>query len=180
MHMLALLTFLCSLIGVGESLWPIPRQLKTGNTPLKLSRNLQIIADGDAPTIPEDLLGAISRTRQHLRSDKFERLVVGRSSADSHLIEDASELDSLILSLPHGSEMGTIASEVTKSIDSRSESYTLAVPTHGQARLISNSSLGLFRGLNTFEQLWYSKGEEKYLLSAPIEIVDEPAFVSGL
>lgn len=174
--MWATLIFLFSLVGVGQSLWPISRQLQSGSTPLKLSRDFDIGVSFHSA--PPDLLDAVSRTRKRLRNDAFERLVVGRSSADTHLVTHATSLEILIISLTDERSAHSIASEITKPIESRSESYSLSVPIHRQARLIANSTLGLFRGLATFEQLWYAMDQEKYLLSAPIEIVDEPAFVS--
>ena len=67
----------------------------------------------------------------------------------------------------------------------------LDVPDDGtEAVLGAASTLGLFRGLNTFAQLWYAydHGEEAldlgdgvvvvYTLSAPVAIQDSPAYVS--
>ncbi|CAL1699853.1 unnamed protein product [Somion occarium] len=125
---------------------------------------------------PQDLLDAVARSESGLKSDSFERLVVGRGSADSTAVHRALSLDALVLSLDSGRLIRSVADEATVSIASRSESYTLSIPARGQARLVANSTLGLFRGLATFEQLWYTLDGDKYLLNAPIEIADEPAF----
>jgi hypothetical protein len=55
----------------------------------------------------------------------------------------------------------------------------LHVPSDGSpATLSANSTLGLLRGLTTFEQLWYDlDGAATYTLEAPITISDAPAFV---
>ncbi|KAK7680268.1 hypothetical protein QCA50_016778 [Cerrena zonata] len=172
--MFAYLLLLFSLVDLSQSLWPIPRQLTTGSIPLKLSRNFDVVVN--IHSAPQDLLDSISRTNGHLKNDSFERLVVGRSAADTHLVNHAASLDSLVVSLSEGSIVRSVAAEITEAIESRSESYTLSIPNRGQARLTANSTLGLFRGLATFEQLWYTLDQEKYLTSAPIEIVDEPAF----
>lgn len=77
--------------------------------------------------------------------------------------------------------MNSIAEESVKEITSRSEGYTLSIPADGSsAVLTANSTLGLFRGLTTFEQLWYYYSGTIYTLEAPIQITDEPAFVSVL
>ena len=45
--------------------------------------------------------------------------------------------------------------------------------------LSANTTLGLFRGLTTFGQLWYDWDGTTYTLEAPINIVDSPAYVSA-
>jgi hypothetical protein len=51
---------------------------------------------------------------------------------------------------------GSIAEETVKPLEERDESYHLSVPLKGEATLEANTSLGLLRGLATFEQLWYN------------------------
>lgn len=55
------------------------------------------------------------------------------------------------------------------------------MPADGlEALLVANSSLGLLRGLTTFEQLWYTLGAEIYTTEAPVRIEDSPAFVRDI
>jgi hypothetical protein len=71
----------------------------------------------------------------------------------------------------------------------RDEAYNLSVPADGSGAVLSaRTTLGLFRGLNTFTQLWYyyagdgddagaCAGAVVYTLSAPVAIQDSPAYV---
>lgn len=159
------------------ALWPIPRALSTGNSTVKLHGNFEIAVN--VPKAPDDLYAAVSRTRSRLKTDKFERLVVGRGATDASSVAHAAELTSLVLSITEGSAVRSIAQETTRALHGKSESYALSIPQHGgRASLIANSTLGLLRGLATFEQIFYDYQGTKYTLSAPIEIVDAPAFVS--
>jgi hexosaminidase len=72
----------------------------------------------------------------------------------------------------------SITKESQKDLASRSESYVLSVPGDGSpAVLIANSTLGLFRGLTTFGQLWYYFSGNIYTMEAPVQITDAPAYV---
>jgi hexosaminidase len=83
-----------------------------------------------------------------------------------------------------------IADEARAPLGSREEGYELGVPDDGSVAVLSAlSTLGLFRGLNTFAQLWYSLDEDDgggggggdgstvYMLTAPVMIQDWPAYV---
>lgn len=159
------------------ALWPIPRSLDTGTTPLILAKNFNIVGLRNSPS---DLSGAISRTLGHLSNDKLQRLVVGRAAADKAAVQHAKQLSALTLSLSSGVKANSISEEAIKPLGSRSEEYILHVPSDGStATLSANSTLGLLRGLTTFEQLWYDlDGAATYTLEAPIAITDSPAYVS--
>jgi hexosaminidase len=162
------------------ALWPIPRNLTTGTTFLKLDHSFDIIPNIHNP--PQDLLDAITRTKWHIQNDKLGRLVVGRGVNDSAAILHASSLPSLSMSLSVGSTPHPIAVEATRPLSDRSETYSLIVPADGSpAKLLANSTLGLLRGLTTFEQLWYDFRGLTYTYMAPVMIMnDSPAFVSHL
>lgn len=158
-------------------MWPMPHTLTDGTSSLKLARKFSIeLALSD---VPQDLLAAVADVKSHLKTDAFERLVVGRGTTDAIPVSQAAELPSLRLSLaPQAQQVRSIATEATVPLDERSEAYELIIPHDGsQATLAANSSLGLFRGLTTFEQLWYNYKSEKYILNAPLKIIDGPAFV---
>ncbi|OCH86979.1 N-acetylhexosaminidase, partial [Obba rivulosa] len=158
-----------------RALWPIPRSLTTGSSAVKLSKTFAIHVDIAHP--PQDLLDAVARSTSRLQTDKFQRLVLGGVSQDITAVHTAHEIKSLILALTASAPVRNLSEEATMAINSRSESYTLSLPTHqAQAILTANSTLGLFRGLATFEQLWYDLDGTKYLLNGPLEIADEPAF----
>jgi hexosaminidase len=68
--------------------------------------------------------------------------------------------------------------EARLPIGTRDEGYSLVVPADGShAVLKANSTLGLFRGLNTFSQLWFTVQGTVYTIGAPVEIQDSPAYV---
>ena len=176
-HQAVTLVAALSFVTPAISLWPIPRSLQTGSTPLILSNDFEISSIHDSPS---DLNAAVSRTLGHLHNDKLQRLVVGRASADEATVKGAKQLRSLVLALPAGVKANSISEEAIRPIGSRSEEYTLHIPSDGSsATLSANSTLGLLRGLTTFEQLWYDlDGAATYTLETPISITDEPAFVS--
>ncbi|KAF8158415.1 N-acetylhexosaminidase [Crassisporium funariophilum] len=160
------------------ALWPIPRNLQTGNTLVKLSPNFDIQVTS-IPNAPQDLLDAVARTTSRIRSDKLQRLNVGRGAGDSAGLAHAPSLARLSLWLT-GSSVKSIMEEINKDIAGRSEGYSLSVPStnEGLATLTATTSLGLFRGLATFEQLWYDDPSgTTYAYQTPVKIVnDAPAY----
>ena len=163
-----------------QSLWPIPRSLEMGTTFLTLSNSFDIKLNVHNP--PSDLLDAVSTSKSFIKHDKLQRLVVGRGVNDSAAVSHAKSLSSLVVSLLNGSAVHPIAMEAIKPLAERSEGYSLSVPSDGtSAILTANTTLGLLRGLTTFEQLWYDLGGVTYSYQAPITIMnDVPAFVSLL
>lgn len=176
---LALVALAVSLAIPATALWPIPRQLETGSTPLILADDFKIVGIKNSPS---DLNTAISRTINYINNDKLERLVVGRASTDNAKVQNAKTLMTLVLEMPEGAKVNSIAEEAVVPLGSRSEEYTLHIPADGSsATLSANSTLGLLRGLTTFEQFWYDlDGAATYTLEAPISITDSPAFVSNV
>jgi hexosaminidase len=161
-----------------QALWPIPKSLETGTTFLTLAHSFDIKLTVNHP--PKDLLDAISRTKSYIRNDKLQRLAVGRGANDSAAVSHARSLPVLSVALSKGSAALSIAAEAVKPLAERSEGYSLTVPSDGSpATLTANSTLGLLRGLTTFEQLWYDLNGVTYSYQAPVKIVDDvPAFVS--
>ncbi|KAJ7644582.1 glycoside hydrolase family 20 protein [Roridomyces roridus] len=162
-----------------SALWPMPRTLTNGSDFLILSPSFAINVDITKP--PGDLLAAVAQTKTYLETDKLERLIPGRSASDAPSLKKAGVLPSLTLSLQSkSSPVLSIASEAVKDLHSRSEGYTLSIPADGSpAHLSANSTLGLFRGLTTFTQFWYSDAEGKttYTNVAPVNIAnDVPAY----
>jgi hypothetical protein len=179
-HLMFALPYLILLLHVQLSfcLWPIPRLLQSGSTPLKLSTNFNI--NVDINNAPKDLLAAVARSKSHIHNDKHHRLVVGHETSDQLAIVRANSLSTLSITLEKGAHARKIAEESVQEIGTRVESYHLIVPSDGSpAILTANSTLGLFRGLTTFEQLWYHLQGTIYTLEAPLEIYDSPAFVSS-
>ncbi|RDB19005.1 Beta-hexosaminidase 2 [Hypsizygus marmoreus] len=160
-----------------HALWPIPHTLQTGTSLLKLSPTFDITLPSISKP-PQDLLAAIAQTKTYLHTDKLQRLIVGRGAASSTGLQTARALPSLTLSLLNNATPHAIAVEAVRPIGMRNEGYTLSVPADGSpAVLTANSTLGLFRGLTTFGQLWYDLEGVTYSYEAPIKIAkDVPAF----
>lgn len=166
-----------SLSNPASALWPLPKSLQTGTSTLTLAPNFAI--NLSVKNAPSDLKAAVAQTKTYLQKDALGRLVVGRGSSDAAGLKSASKLSSLTVSLDAGAgKVQSISAEAILPIESRDEAYTLSVPTSGAATLKANSTLGLYRGLTTFAQLWYEYENTIYTIEAPIEIDDAPAYVS--
>ena len=163
----------CFPIALG--LWPAPSSLTSGNSTLLLSPSFSF---SPLPGTPQDVSDALNRTLQFLVSDQLERLVVGRGASDAPSFASAKTLSSLKLSFTGTGALSSISSEAIKDLTSRDEAYTLSIPADGSGAVLAfNSSLGLFRGLTTFSQLWYDLEGTTYALGLPMIIQDKPAYV---
>lgn len=163
-----------------SALWPQPRSFTAGSSAILLAKNFDISIPG-LQNPPADLRDAITRTKGFLQNDKLERLVVGRGAADASIVSNAKSLSKLTLTLGGNGTALSITSEAQKPLGSRDEAYVLTVPSDGSgATLSANSTLGLFRGLTTFSQLWYESQGSTYALDVPISIQDSPAYVRDI
>ncbi|TRM62143.1 N-acetylhexosaminidase [Schizophyllum amplum] len=161
---------------VVSCLWPMPRSLTNGSDFLRLSSGFSFsVSIAEAPA---DLLEAIDRTSSALQSTLIERLVVGRGAADSDTINNAPTLSSLEVSLTGNLPVRPVSEEAVLPLEERQESYSLLVPSDGSAAsLVANSTLGILRGLATFEQMWYVLDETAYTNIVPLSIEgDAPAY----
>jgi hexosaminidase len=158
-----------------QALWPIPTTLETGMSALIISPSFHFDVQIESP--PSDLLDAVTQSQYYLENDKLGRLVVGRGANDTTALASAMTLSNLTLSLTSGATVESISSEAVKPLGTRSEEYALTIPADGSAAtLTANSTLGLYRGLTTFNQLFYYYGGTTYTLLAPISITDTPAY----
>ncbi|KAJ2919216.1 hypothetical protein MD484_g1274, partial [Candolleomyces efflorescens] len=157
-------------------LWPLPKDITTGTIPLRLAPGFSISLAG-VRNPPKDLVSAVSRTQAHLKTDKLQALVPDRGASSRSAVAGARSLRSLRLVYNGQGTPKTISEEAVAAIETRAEAYTLTVPSDGsEAVLTASSSLGLFRGLTTFGQLWYDLDGTTYTLQAPISISDSPAY----
>jgi len=158
------------------ALWPQPRQLKTGSQTLKLSQSFSVDLSG-IKSAPPDLKAAVKRTQDYLKNDKLRLLVPDRGASNGAKIASAPTLSSLVIVLEANSTVRSIAQESTLEVEQRQEGYTLTIPANGKAaRLTAKTTLGLFRGLTTFSQVWFDLSGTAYTLQAPFDIVDSPAY----
>ena len=170
-----------------HALWPLPRTLQTGpsTAALRLSPSFHIsLSLPHNATAPQDLLDAAARAKGYLTTDALGRLVVGRGASDAAAVARAPQLSQLTLELTSN---GTGAAQsITQGaqapLGARDEAYTLTVPADGTPAVVrANSTLGLFRGLTTFGQMWYAlpgagKDAAPYALGVPVWIEDSPAY----
>ncbi|KAJ3518178.1 hypothetical protein NLJ89_g16 [Agrocybe chaxingu] len=158
------------------ALWPLPRQISSGTTALRLSSSFSINLSG-VHNPPKDLRDAVTRTQGYLRNDSLQALVVDRGASFAGAIKTAKSLGSLTVKLTSSGSVKSISQEAVAPLESRIEGYTLIVPADGSSAVLqANSTLGLFRGLTTFSQLWYELNSDIYTLEAPFNIVDSPAY----
>jgi hexosaminidase len=164
---------------LADALWPLPVDLRTGATALRLSEEFTI--QFSMPDIPSDLIAAVNQTKHYLNTDNLGRLVVDRGSTDLPRVRKAKQLTTLILGLNDGAPHArSISDEATLDIGQRDEAYSLTIPSSGDAAsLRANTTLGLFRGLTTFSQIWYAVDDVIYSLESPMIIEDSPEFVSN-
>ena len=200
--LLSLLPLLFLSLQGTHALWPQPRNIKTGTSAIRLAPNSTFKITVDVANAPADLLAAVHRTREYLFTDNLARLVPSRGAEDLLALSHATAIPGLTLRLlaqgdSPGEGVGVVSREIALEartyILDRQEGYVLNVPANGtEAVLTAASTLGLFRGLNTFAQLWYTydygkaldqdgkvrDGVVVYTLSAPVAIQDSPAYVS--
>ena len=176
---LLVLTALLAALAPADALWPQPRSIETGSTALRLSGGFDITIAGSVHNAPSDLHAAVQDAKSFIKNDKLGRLVVGRGAVDVPAYSKAKTLSKLTLALAPGATAHSITAEAQKAPEARDEAYTLTVPGDGSAASITaNSTLGLFRGLTTFTQLFFYNDGTTYLLNAPVAIEDSPAYVS--
>ncbi|KAK8843396.1 hypothetical protein IAR55_007053 [Kwoniella newhampshirensis] len=173
------------------NLVPLPLRHFTGDgsTPLCLSSTFTISLDTaslDGHEPPDDLLRGLKRTEQNLAKIGMTYLSPDHGAKFLYAGKCDRYLDSLIVHLTNY-DGSTIFDQSVSPVETRPdhEAYNLSIPLHGAAKITTGGALGAFRGLTTFEGLWYTlepssrrgKGEKvAYAPHAPYEIEDKPAF----
>ena len=169
---------------------PIPSTFTTGSQTLCLSDDFSIRAPRGAP---KDLREASTRAEERVKQTTHTYL---STTGGTELVNADKTCEAfiseLVLSPGDNFKGRSIFEDATRSLEHRIalESYTLNVPVEGVAILEANSSLGMFRGLTTFEQLFYAtppdplktssadKHDRRKIFTpfAPYDIHDTPAF----
>ncbi|EAU86214.2 beta-hexosaminidase [Coprinopsis cinerea okayama7 len=169
-----------STITLAHALWPLPRNLETGTNFVKLSPNFDIkLVSNLESSAPEDLLLALTRTKERIVQDKHQRLTDERGAKDLSNVNEGATLSSLVLSLRNPPDkIQSISVESVKPLEDRNEVYSLNLPSDGSpATITADTTLGLLRGLTTFEQLWYWVDDDRdgvvYTYQAPVVIKDD-------
>ena len=137
-----------------------------GKTPICLAHDFSIHVDG-VPA-PDDLVAAMRRTEKSMSSMRHRYLSVQRGReffSKGNSTDDVAgcryELHSLVLYLTDNMEdtksVPSIFDSAVSPVENRPEleTYSLAIPLREPAHIKAKTALGLFRGLTTFEQLFY-------------------------
>ncbi|RSH95335.1 N-acetyl-glucosamine-6-phosphate deacetylase [Saitozyma podzolica] len=148
--------------------------LGNGETPVCLSPGFRILLDEHTAglPLPHDLKAAVKRTEMALKDHGHAYLspTAGReffSKRKDNSTEDLAACEHVLTALhlaldPNvlggAKAIPSILSSAVAPAESRPEleAYRLSVPLDGPATISAKTALGLFRGLTTFEQLWYS------------------------
>ena len=168
---------------------PFPTHSTTGDTPLCLTDDFRIRFGQDAP---EDLSMAIRRTEEALRNSRHRYLSVGRGKeffASSNSTDKLSgckhHLSSLVLTLSSSAlesrqTIPSIFDSATRPAEDRPEleAYRLSIPLTGPARIEAKTALGLFRGLTTFELLFYHLPLKSSAASSDGQVLSRPDSLS--
>ncbi|KAJ2001389.1 Glucosamine-6-phosphate isomerase (Glucosamine-6-phosphate deaminase) (GNPDA) (GlcN6P deaminase) [Coemansia thaxteri] len=141
------------------TVWPIPAVYTSGlsNT---AAPSVQIMAWYTTSSI---LSGAIARYNEIIGNEAF--------TAPADYMNGAPVTDGSIIGL----SVSVTSSDETLTLDT-DESYTLDVPTTGQASLTAKTVYGALRGMETFSQLLEVNGGHRFIKNTPIHIEDKPAF----
>ncbi|ORX38063.1 glycoside hydrolase superfamily [Kockovaella imperatae] len=175
------------------NLWPEPKTYTAGNTPVCIADDFKINIPGD--NVPQDLWDAVGRASSRIWNTKHEYLSVNWGAEFFNDFSNPCEHYLHSLDLVFSSEnRNSIRSVVKQQPVERMalEQYNLTIPLNGSATVIATNALGLYRGLTSFEGLWFylappgqggntmrkrwSGGEALYAPWAPYEIQDAPSF----
>lgn len=158
----------------GPRLWPEPTSMSSGSDVICLADTFTVNFK-QGPFIgrrpPKDLVRAADDMQKRMWASRHTYLspTGGREFFPRHAnATDASGLgpctrhvDTLVLSLTGSVDppcnLSSIADFATAPVEDRPdhEAYRLVLPLDGPARISSKTALGLYRGLTTFEHLFY-------------------------
>jgi hexosaminidase len=145
-------------IGTGRpiNILPLPTRHTTGNKVICLSPNFSIKLDSH---VPEDLKKAAQRVEKGIWEHKHQYLSVKRGAeffVEGNGCEYTLSTLEVIVDY-HGHHMPSIMDSAIRPAEDRPdlEAYTLSIPLGDRATIKSPTALGAYRGLTTFENLFY-------------------------
>jgi hexosaminidase len=138
------------------NLLPLPTRHTTGNKVICLSPDFSIKFDSH---VPEDLKKAAQRVENGIWNHKHQYLSVKRGAeffVEGNGCEYTLSTLEVIVDY-HGHHMPSIMDSAIRSAEDRPdlEAYTLSIPLGDRATIKSPTALGAYRGLTTFENLFY-------------------------
>jgi hexosaminidase len=138
------------------NLLPLPTRHTTGNKVICLSPDFSIKFDSH---VPEDLKKAAQRVETGIWEHEHQYLSVKRGA---EFFEEANGCEYTLSTLEvivdyHGHHMPSIMDSAIRPAEDRPdlEAYTLSIPLGDRATIKSPTALGAYRGLTTFENLFY-------------------------
>jgi len=146
----------------GINLVPLPFKSTVGNTVTCLADNFKVTFQcGGKNKAPKDLRDAAERMVENLRASKMRYL---SPSYGAEFFPKGPKCEHKITELKITVNDGdnTIASHATKPVETRAatEGYKLSIPADGSATVSADTALGAFRGLVSFENLFYKIGRD--------------------
>jgi len=136
---------------------PHPTRYTTGHKVICLSPEFSIKFDSQ---VPEDLRKAAKRVEDGIWDHKHQYLSVKRGAEffehDNGCDYTLSTLEVVVDNHVHG-HMASIMDSAIRPAEDRPdlEAYTLSIPLGDRATIKSATALGAYRGLTTFENLFY-------------------------
>jgi len=135
---------------------PLPTRYTTGDKIICLSPDFSIKFDSQ---VPEDLKKAAQRVESGIWDHKHQYLSVKRGA---EFFEENNGCDYTLSTLEvildhHGRHVPSIMDSAIRPAEDRPdlEAYTLSIPLGNRAMIKSPTALGAYRGLTTFENLFY-------------------------
>jgi len=138
---------------------PLPTEYTTGDQVICLSPEFQIILEAKSGyPLPHDLKKAVQRTQDGIWAIKHRYLSIERGA--EFFIEGEGcdyTLSTLKVIVEQEGHVDSIMDSAIRPAEERPdlEAYSLSVPIGSHAILTSKTALGAFRGLTTFENLFY-------------------------
>lgn len=153
------------------NLLPQPTHSSIGNTTTCLDPGFSISFSAHAPA---DLRAAATRTTRAIRASKMRYL---SPTYGAEFFPSGAGCTHWVKSLTVAvNDAATIAAHATRKAEARVEGYNLTLPADGEAHIAAETALGAFRGLTSFQNLWYRHNGDVYAPFAPYAIADSPQF----
>lgn len=144
-------------------IWPKPQEISTGETTLLIdsSFHIKVTVVVDKPP-PQDLLKAAKRVEDTLKGNlapgEKKHYYLSPERGLEFLPREGASKQILSHLTIHVYDPSSIFDQAIKPLDEREETYILEVPVEGEegAVLFAKTALGAFRGLMSFEMLFYA------------------------
>jgi hexosaminidase len=146
-------------IGTGRpiNILPLPTRHTTGNKVICLSPDFSIKFDSH---VPEDLKKAAQRVEKGIWEHEHQYLSVRRGAEffeGSNGCEHTLSILEVVVDHDGHGHMASIMDSAIRPAEDRPdlEAYTISIPLSNRATIKSPTALGAYRGLTTFENLFY-------------------------